>query len=74
MLEFNESIILTKYLDKYSLIQNRLMAGEIMQVEKWHDNFLSFNMLALVDYNDSCKTEKEFLSSIKYLYPNFESH
>ena len=72
VLEFNESIILTKYLDKYYINSKSAYGWEIMQVEKWHDNFLSFNMLALVDYNDSCKTEKEFLSSIKYLYPNLK--
>jgi hypothetical protein len=72
ILEFNESVILTKYLDKYYINLKSAFGWEIMQVEKWHDNYLSFNMFHPTNYNDSCKTEKEFLSSIKNLYPNLK--
>ena len=73
ILEFNESIILTKYLDEYYINSKSDFGWEIMQVEKWHDNYLSFNMFSPTNYNDSCKTEKEFLSSIQYLYPNLKA-
>lgn len=73
IVELNQSTTLTKYLGNFYLNFKTPYGWEILQIEKWHENYLSFNFIFPNKYNVDSNSEKELLSSVKYLYPNLKT-
>ena len=73
IVELNQSTTLTKYLGNFYLNFKTPYGWEILQIERWHGNYLSFNLIFPNNYNVDSNSEKELLFSVKYLYPNLKT-